>query len=239
MRQVSSSDVYSQVLVSEQMVYNRTFFSSRGIIQQAPLYIYIPNDTSDLFSGHSTGEKIPNLDPKILENLTTNFKTEITPEDIFYYIYAVLYSNNYRTKYAEFLKIKFPRIPFTKNYKLFTRLSRYGQQLADLHLLRSKELDKTICKFPESGDNDIEKINYDCEKVCINKEQYFEGVKEKVWKYHIGGYQVCDKWLKDRKGRVLSSEDIKIYCKIVTALSKTIELQTEIDKYYDNVEKTL
>jgi len=75
--------------------------------------------------------------------------------------------------------------------------------------------------------------------VWINKEQYFDGVKEEVWQYQIGGYQVCEKWLKDRKERTLSSEEIKTYCKIVTALSKTIELQNEIDKYFENVEKTV
>lgn len=179
------------------------------------------------------GEKV---DPKKLEGFAS--------KNIFYYIYAILYSNDYRKKYAEFLKIDFPRIPFTRDYKLFKKLGTLGEQLADLHLLKSKELDKAISDFPKDGSNKVEKPHFDSaqrdkEKVWINSEQYFTGVKEEVWKYQIGGYQVCEKWLKDRKGRTLSSEEIKTYCKIVTTLSKTIELQKEIDKYFVDVEKTV
>ncbi|OGU39198.1 MAG: DNA methyltransferase [Ignavibacteria bacterium GWA2_36_19] len=158
-------------------------------------------------------------------------------KDIFYYIYAILYSTTYRTKYAQFLKIDFPRIPFTKNYKLFIQLGKLGKQLADLHLLKSKDLDITISKFPKSGTNKVEKPKYEDEKVWISKGQFFDGIKEEVWKYQIGGYQVCEKWLKDRKERTLSLEEVQTYCKIVTALSKTIELQKEIDKIYDMVEE--
>ena len=167
-------------------------------------------------------------------------------KNIFYYIYAILYSNTYRTKYAEFLKIDFPRIPFTKDYKLFIKLGKLGEQLADLHLLkpaspagRSEELNKAISRFPKNGSNKVEKLKYENEKVWINEEQYFSGIKKEVWNYQIGGYQVCDKWLKDRKGRTLISDEILTYGKIVIALSKTIELQNKIDKYFENVEKTL
>jgi len=188
--------------------------------------------------------KQPNIKPELFEELRTNFKKEVTPEEIFYYIYAVLYSITYRKKYEAFLKIDFPRIPFTKSHKLFIQLGKLGKQLADLHLLKSKELDKTISKFPKGGSNKVEKPRFDSAQrdkgtVWINSEQYFTGVKEAVWEYQIGGYQVCEKWLKDRKGRTLTSEHIKTYCKIVTALSKTIELQKEIDKYFVDVEKSL
>jgi len=106
-------------------------------------------------------------------------------------------------------------------------------------LLKSNELDKTISKFPKDGNNKVEKPKYENEKVWINKEQYFDGIKEDVWQYQIGGYQVCEKWLKDRKDRTLSTEEVKTYCKIITALSKTIELQKEIDKNFEHVEKTV
>lgn len=174
------------------------------------------------------GEKV---DPKKLEGFAS--------KNIFYYIYAILYSNSYRKKYAEFLKIDFPRIPFTKDYKLFKNLGTLGEQLADLHLLNSKDLDKTISDFPKDESNKVEKLKYENEKVWINSTQYFNGVKDEVWNYQIGGYQVCEKWLKDRKGRTLSTEEIRTYCKIVTALSKTIELQKEIDKNFEQVEKTI
>ncbi|HOV93097.1 MAG TPA: DUF559 domain-containing protein [Candidatus Kapabacteria bacterium] len=198
----------------------------------------------------------------------------ITPESIFYYVYAVLYSNIYREKYKEFLKIDFPRIPFTKDYEQFITLGKLGERLANIHLLKSTELENVISKFPIEGNCKVEKVVWEAPspltplpkvvgeepspltplpmgegnkesplpmgedlgeggKVYINKEQYFDGIKEDVWKYHIGGYQVCDKWLKDRKGRTLSLEEIKTYCKIVTALAKTIEIQSEIDEVYE------
>lgn len=164
---------------------------------------------------------------------------DISPEEIFYYIYAVVYSNAYRQKYQEFLKIDFPRVPFTKDYKLFQKLAKLGEQLVELHLLKSKELKKPIAKFQGRNDNLVEKREYKNERVYINDTQYFEGIKLEVWNYQIGGYQVLDKWLKDRKSRVLSAEDIKHYCKVVTALTKTIELQKQIDKSYPKVEQTL
>ena len=179
----------------------------------------------------------PNINPVLVEELKKKYIKTVTPEEIFYYIYAILYSNAYRKKYAEFLKIDFPRIPLTKDYKLFIQLGKLGHELADLHLLKSKDLDKTISKFPIDGSNKVEKPKYENEKVWINKEQYFNGIKEEVWKYQIGGYQICEKWLKDRKGRILSLDEIKTYCKIVTALSNTIELQKEIDKFYNMLEE--
>jgi hypothetical protein len=106
-----------------------------------------------------------------------------------------------------------------------------------LHLLKSNELDQPITKFQGKGDNKVEKMTYGEERVWINKDQYFDGITEEIWKYQIGGYQVCDKWLKDRKGRILSLDDIKHYCKFVTAIIKTIEIQKKIDNLYPEIEK--
>ena len=183
--------------------------------------------------------KKPNISPALIEQLTKNFKKASSPEQIFYYIYAVLYSNTYRTKYAEFLKTDFPRIPFTRDYKLFIRMGEHGKGLADLHLLKSPELDSPIAKLQGKGDYKVEKVKYEKECVYINDDQCFEGVKPEVWQYQVGGYQVCDKWLKDRKGRLLSLDEIKNYCKIVTALQKTIEIQKAIDHIYPEIEKEI
>ncbi|MDP2365245.1 MAG: type ISP restriction/modification enzyme, partial [Ignavibacteria bacterium] len=180
--------------------------------------------------------KLPNLSQELVEELKSNFIKSITPEEIFYYIYAILYSNTYRTKYAEFLKGDFPRIPFTKDYKHFIKLGKLGKELADLHLLKSNKLSKTISAFPVKVNKKIEKLKYEDEKVWINKDQYFSNVKPEVWEYQIGGHQVCEKWLKDRKDRTLNLDEIQTYCQIVTALSKTIELQKKIDDNYDGVE---
>ncbi|MCX5718201.1 MAG: N-6 DNA methylase [Nitrospirae bacterium] len=185
------------------------------------------------------GIKKPNLSPELIEKLTREFKKMPSPEEIFYYIYAVLYSNIYRTKYAEFLKIDFPRVPFTKDYKLFKKMGGYGEKLVELHLLKSSELDAPVAKFQGKGNDKVEKPRYEKGKLYINNGQYFEGIPQEVWEYQIGGYQVCDKWLKDRKGRALSLEDITHYCKVVTALKKTIEVQSKIDSAYPDIEKEI
>lgn len=230
------SSIYDVVLITKYLIDFNIY--RRGGELLFPLYLYQKTDKTDLFSDHESGEKKPNIKPELFEELKTKYKKEITPEEIFYYIYAILYSNTYRTKYAEFLRIDFPRIPFTSNYKLFIILGKLGKQLADLHLLKSDGLNKPISKFLGKGDNKVtQRPKYEDEKVFINGSQYFNHVKEEVWSYQIGGYQVCDKWLKDRKDRELSLDEIETYCKIVTALSKTIDLQKEIDENYEGVEK--
>ena len=202
-----------------------------------PLYLYPDIDKKDLFSHKKDIKKQPNISHEILSVLSEVYKKELTPEEIFYYIYAVLYSNTYRKKYAEFLKVDFPRIPFTKDYKLFFKIWEYGKRLVDLHLLKSNDLDQPIAKFQGKGDNKVERVRYEQGKVRINNDQHFEGIPREVWGYQIGGYQVCDKWLKDRKERILSLDDIRHYCKIVTAIGKTIEIQKAIDEIFSEVEK--
>lgn len=202
-----------------------------------PLYVYPDENENKMFSG----EKTPNIDAKVFTLLTQAYGKRPTPEEIFNYIYAVFYSNIYRERYAEFLKTDFPRVPFTKDYELFKTLGKLGEKLVDLHLMKSPDLNNPIARFQGQGDREIEKPVYkpEEERVYINKTQYFEGVPKEVWEYMIGGYQVCHKWLKDRKGRTLNHEDIKHYCRIITALKKTIELQKEIDKLYPQVEKAV
>jgi hypothetical protein len=113
----------------------------------------------------------------------------------------------------------------------------YGERLVDLHLLKSKEIDPPLAKFKGKGENRVEKVTYEESKILINPDQYFDGVTEEIWNYQIGGYQVCDKCLKDRKGRILSLDDIRHYCKVVTAIKKTIEIQKKIDNLYPEIEK--
>jgi len=205
-----------------------------------PLHLYPHTEKGDLFKyKKEIQKKRPNISHVFLQTLSEVYKKEPTPEDILYYIYGVLYSNIYRAKYSEFLKTDFPRIPFTKNYKFFKGMGEYGKKLVDLHLLKSKDLDPPIAKFEGKGENKVERLTYEKAKVLINKEQHFEGISEQVWKYQIGGYQVCDKWLKDRKGQRLSLDDIKHYCKVVTAIKNTIEIQNKIDNLYPEIEKEI
>jgi len=182
----------------------------------------------------------PNIEQKIYYKLEINYGKRPTPEEIFYYIYGIFYSNTYRTKYAEFLKIDFPRVPFTANYTLLKKVAEYGKQLADLHLLKSDALNSPVSKYRGSGDNDrIEKIKYDGKANCvyINNDKYFDAITPELWNYYIGGYQVLHKFLKDRNGRIM--DDPRHYSRIVTAISKTIELQKQIDDIYNQIEKEI
>jgi hypothetical protein len=155
------------------------------------------------------------------------------PEDVanFNYIYAVLYSTSYRTRYAEQLRIDFPRLPLTGNLELFRALARLGGELTVLHLLESPKLNRPITEYLGARSPVMEKVSWSKNTVWLDKVQTtgFQGVREDVWNFHIGGYQVCDKWLKDRKGRTLTADDRTHYQKIIVALSETIRLMKEID----------
>lgn len=157
------------------------------------------------------------------------------------YIYAVLHSPSYREKYKEFLKIDFPRVPYPTDTATFWKLVKLGGELRQLHLLESPVVEQYITQYPKDGDNVItRKITKnspgyvtDTEthgKVYINDEQYFDNVPLVAWEFYIGGYQPAQKWLKDRKGRALSFEDILHYQKIIVALSETDRLMKEIDR---------
>jgi predicted helicase len=238
---------YSHFLVTNKVLEHGAL-SSKTTCYLAPLFLY-PTDKEKRKSSHiqmmifepEVEYKVrkPNIQPELIEELEDLFNKKVTPEDIFYYIYGVLYSNKYREKYSEFLKMDFPRIPFTTKYNLFIQLSELGKQLSEYHLLSENVLKKIVLKFPVKGSNNVEKISFEKGKIWINKEQYFAGTSEEVWNYYIGGYKVCDKWLSSRKGRTLDYEELLTFQKITVSLSKTIELQKEIDKYYEEVEKSL
>lgn len=165
------------------------------------------------------------------------------PRDLFDYIYAVLHSPGYRSRYAEFLKSDFPRIPTPATSTIFAALSALGRQLVGLHLLRPE--DAPILKSPEiqfrgSGEARVAKgyPEYQNGKVMINASRWFEDVPKATWEFHVGGYQVCEKWLKDRAGkggknpgpgRVLTDDDILHYRRVVVALTETRRLMAEID----------
>jgi predicted helicase len=159
-------------------------------------------------------------------------KTRNLGEDALHYIYAVVHSPRYRARYANFLKIEFPRIPSPPFLNLTRRLCRLGGELVALHLLESPKVNRFITEFSGSRAPGVEKVSWSGDTVWLDKAQTtgFKGVPEEVWNFHIGGYQVCEKWLKDRKGRRLSKDDIAHYQKIVVSLSETIRLMKEIDE---------
>lgn len=166
-------------------------------------------------------------------------ETGWTADDALAFIYAVLYSPAYRERYAEFLKFDFPRIPLTSDRELFRELCRLGSRLVTLHLMEADDL-APITTYPVAGDNHVDKPRYtepgqgaEQGRVWVNATQYFEGVPPEVWAFHVGGYQVCAKWLKDRKGRRLTYDDLTHYQYVVAALAETIRLMGEIDEAID------
>ena len=171
---------------------------------------------------------------KFVPNGVGDLSTSFGPADILHYMYAVFHSPGYRSRYAELLRTDFPHLPLTSSVEFFHALSRFGKDLVALHLMESPKLDKQITKFV-GKELEVEKVTYSNNTVWIDKAQTsgFTGVPENVWDFHIGGYQVCEKWLKDRKGRTLSKEDIEHYHRIVVALNETIRLMAEIDKVID------
>jgi hypothetical protein len=210
------------------------------------------------FNRNLTGHLEIGLGLQFVTDGKGDLKETFGPEDIFNYIYAVLHSPTYRTRYAEFLKSDFPRVPLTSDRELFRSLCGLGAELVALHLLESPKLGKPIARYPVTGPNIVEKgfpkylapgepepgkgTPLPAGRVYISKSepqsgakgQYFEGVPPEVWNFHIGGYQVCEKWLKDRRGRTLTYDDLEQYRKVVTALSETIRLMAEIDAAVPN-----
>ena len=258
-RQVAE-DQFNHSLITDTLVDTRVMFSSRGAGYLFPVYIYPEtNSDNDNNSGRSSGSTMmmvfeqdaeystrqPNINKEFYALLENTYGTRPTPEQILHYVYAVLYAPAYRETYAEFLKSDFPRVPFTKDYNLFTQLAELGEELTALHLMKSDKLNDPVAKFEGEGNNVIAKSKKvgrdyrpDEERVYINEDdQYFEGISEEVWEYQVGGYQVLDKWLYDRRERRLSNEEIQHYCRVVTALSHTIDVQQRIDEVYPAVEK--
>ena len=176
-----------------------------------------------------------------LENFSTGFRNFIgnrydhhyTPEEILGYIYAILHAPTYRTRYAEFLRIDFPRIPFPENADDFEALSKLGWALVQAHLLREYPSRK-LAGYHGNGDHTVEFVRYAPEEqsIAINKTQFFKPVPEDVWNFHIGGYQVLDKYLKSRKGRVLSLDEINHVGAVADSLAFTIEQMAKIDTAY-------
>ena len=217
----------------------------RGGSMNFPLFLYPTADSSGLFASQETPKRQPNLNPNLVSALTDAHGRAPSPEDIFHYIYAVLYAPTFRTKYAQFLRIDYPRIPFTTNMELFAEFVNLGERLVGLHLLKSPELDPPTCRFEGQGDARVAKtkaqgFRYDAdeERVYVNRTQYFGPLPREIYEYRIGGYQVCQKWLKDRRERRLELDDIRTYCRIVTAIGHTLTIQHQIDALYPEADST-
>jgi len=221
-------------LVESSYVSNKT--SEIGYV--FPLYTYEPILGGVEQGGVERGfveEKRPNLNPKIYQAIQKSI-ADISPQSLFDYIYAVLHSRTYRTRYAAFLKSDFPRIPYPSNAKTFHRLAKKGEKLRELHLMESAVLDTPITTYPITGTNKVGKLRWEVNpkkksqgRVWINETQYFDQVPQAAWAFYIGGYQPAQKWLKDRKDRVLTTDHLMHWQRIIVALAETDKVMEEID----------
>ncbi|TRT85505.1 MAG: DNA methyltransferase [Microcystis aeruginosa Ma_OC_H_19870700_S124] len=237
-RQVAES-IFNHAIATDYVIDNRVTVSNKGSAYLFPLYFY-PSDQLTLF-GEMQIKRRPNLAPEFINKLSAKLELEFIsdgkgdekktfgPEDIFNYIYAVFHSPQYRQRYAEFLKIDFPRVPLTSNQELFWELVKKGDRLVHLHLM--KATGKEISSYPVAGSNLVEQVKYNENKqqISINSDQYFAGIPPQIWNFYIGGYQVCQKWLKDRKGRHLSYDDLEHYQQIISILGESIAIMETID----------
>jgi predicted helicase len=190
---------------------------------------------------YADGSPSLHTESAMAENLnTTLFQTvlgkSVSADTALRYIYAILHSPSYRQRYREPLQLDFPRIPLTKNLRLFEAMVGLGGELIAVHLLESQRLHRPAATYVGSPSTEIEKVTYAKGAVWVNTLQTcgFRGVSEPVWSFHIGGYQVCEKWLKDRRGRALSKDDIEHYQRVIEAISETIRLMTEVDTVVDH-----
>ncbi|MGB0629503.1 MAG: type ISP restriction/modification enzyme [Alphaproteobacteria bacterium] len=190
-----------------------------------PLYLY-PGE-QDLDQSRRV-----NFDSNLYERLRKLAKDTHNgePDEVqaFDYIFGVLHCPEYRETYAEFLKIDFPRIPWPKTSKDFWAVSEKGRALRKLHLIEPASIGDTPYPFKGDGDNVVDKPEFKDGKVWINKIQYFDNAPSVSWEFYIGGYQPAQKWLKDRKGRPLSFDDIKHYQRILKILAETDRIMKTI-----------
>jgi hypothetical protein len=247
---------YCYALVTEHITESRVFISNRGGASIFPLYCYPSQD--DLLAAEN---RRPNLAPAFIHEIeqrlhltfipdgTGDLSNTIGPEDILHYLYAILHSSIYRSRYAEWLKIDFPCIPITSDTGICKTLVAHGAALVDLHLLRLTGSDGAggtggaggadiLANPAKQGITQhgvttgaIENISYHApqQRVIIGNGTYFAGIEPATWAMQIGGYQPLHKWLKDRKGRTLSSADTLHYMRMVIALRETRRVMAAID----------
>ena len=243
------------IVTTRQCQQNWNVMVSNTIIGHKALAAYDINSLFPLYT-YPTEEqeqaglvREPNLSEEFVEALGSSLALEFVPdgsgdlqrsfgpEDVLHYLYAVLHSPEYRRRYADFLKSDFARVPLTGDRSLFAALVDLGKRLTSLHLMESEGGAEP--SFPMTGDNCVDNVRYrppvngSPGRVYINRDQYFDSVSPETWEFTIGGYRPAEKWLKDRRRRTLSYEDITHYRRICAALVETPRVMAQIDETID------
>ncbi|EAK7617180.1 DNA methyltransferase [Campylobacter jejuni] len=232
------SDIFDIVFCTDKITDLN--FYRRGGEQIFPLYLYPTTRSKKFlkkenpnFNEENFTSKIENFKESFRAFIDELYKEKFSPQNILGYIYAVLFHKIYREKYFDFLKIDFPKIPFTKDKNTFKNLSKLGLKLVNLHLLKNDELDfnvgEALFKDIKNKNFKIQKIKYnkDVKELFINESLYFNKVSPEIYEFKIGGYTVLDKYLKSHK-----EEDIdhKHFTLIIQTLDETLKIQDEISK---------
>lgn len=231
----AATDNWSHVQITKYMADNRIHYSNKGIPIECPLYLYAPG-----YDGQLT--RYPNLNDAIINKLTTSIGMRFVPEksneentvcplDILDYIYAVLFSRKYRQAYLDFLKFDFPRVPYPQSADYFWTMVFYGAKLRELHVSEDDLIDS---KYSYKGHTEcvVDRSTYQDGIVHFNKKgDMVINVPENIWNMYFGGYQPLQKWLKDRKGNILTQSDIRHFISIITTLTATEEIMKQIDDY--------
>lgn len=220
-RNITDND-YRHAFITDKMI---DVHINSGQDYIAPLYLYEENSAGEFKLDSSCKPNWTDSFNEFLKNYISD-----NPKEILNYIYAILYSPTYRENYKEDLKYDYPRIPFTKDKKIFDRLQKLGGELIDLHLL--KKVPQSNAGYPISGEHKISysKYNEEEKRLYINEKQYFENVKKEVYNYSIGGYKPIEKYIKARD--ILTLKDISHLIKVIAVIERTIYLQEEIDKVW-------
>ena len=227
------------------LVYCSTLPTDINVVPRGGIYLF------PMFTYDEMGFCLPNFSHEILKAIEQNIGLHLQDADaeeraeegflavdLIDYIYAVLHSTTYRDTYHDFLQNDFPTIPYPTSADYFFRMAELGKTLRELHQLKGITQKDFITTYPVAAqkDNNITRIRKFEEtsegvgRVWINKEQYFDGVPTEAWNMIIAGYQPLDKWLKDRKDKHLTGDELLHYQKIVVALDKTIRTQERIDE---------
>ena len=259
LRRTENSRGYDYFGISRHAISNHQVSLKDGTYL-LPLYTYSASAKKGLLAGHvskAETDRTPNVDRQFTKQLAGaaglrcvdhgrgDLRKTLGPEDILAWIYAVFHSPEYRARYEAHLKLDFPRVPLPGSTNLFRQLTSAGHDLLSFHLLESPALDDTITDYVGPKNPEVGQVGWSDGTVWLDAARTnarqghratkpgrfgFHGVPQEVWDFHIGGYQVCYKWLKDRKGRRLSDGDVAHYQRIVVALNETVRVMAEIDE---------
>jgi len=231
-RQIKT-DLWRHIFVTE-------FIGDIGFSKEStnyfPLYLYIDKNKNNISNGNdflfNQEGKRDNFTKEFRHFIKNKYKNAYSPEQVMAYIYAVLHSPNYREKYNEFLRIDFPRVPFVESEELFLELSNIGTELINAHLLKKFPVSMNCRSEGETNNFKVDSIKYENNRIYFNKQRYFSNVPNEIWEYKVGGYQVLEKWLSERKklNHSLTIEDLQHFINVVNVLEFTLQTMARIDK---------